>query len=140
MKRIVMAVALALLALFAAAAVTKGTESKWEVKKGATKIATVTLLSNARSSRAEWQVDADSAPIVLIAAKGTLWIHQHGGDIESKDYKGGIETSIAPALMKNAEHASKLTLAGGYTANRLSLAHPIIDAEIFTIRPKKGTE
>ena len=40
--------------------------------------------------------------------------------------------------MKNAEHASKLTLAEGYTAKRLSLAHPIIDAEIFTIRPKKA--
>jgi len=136
MKRIAMAVAG--LSLLAAAAVTKGTVSKWEVKKGTTRVATVTLLSNGTSSRAEWKVDADSAPIVLIAAQGTLWIHQHGGDIPSRDYKGGVETSIAPALMKNAEHAAKLTLAEGYTANRLSLAHPIVDAEIFTIRPKKG--
>ena len=139
MKRIVMAVAvLALLA--AAAAVTKGTESKWEVKKGTTTVATVTLLRNATNSRAEWKADAESPTIVLIAARGTLWIHQHGGDVESKDYKGGIETSIAPALMKNAEHAAKLTLAEGYTAKRLSLATTNVDAEIFTIRPKKGAE
>ena len=137
MKRIAMAVAG--LSLLAAAAATKGTESKWEVKKGATRVATVTLLSNGTRSRAEWSVDADSPLIVLISAKGTLWIHQHGGDIESKDYKGGVETSIAPALMKNAEHAAKLTLAGGYTAKRLSLVHPIVDPEIFTIRPKKGS-
>ena len=58
MKRIVMAVAG--LALLAAAAVTKGTESKWEVKKGTTKVATVTLLSNGTNSRAEWKVDAES--------------------------------------------------------------------------------
>jgi hypothetical protein len=135
MKRIVMAVAaLALLA----AAPTPGTESKWEVKKGKATVATVTLLRSGANSRAEWKANAKAAPIVLLSGQGTLWVRQGGGDVESKDYKGGAETSIVPGLMKNGDHDAKLALAGGYTATRLSLTKVSLDPATFTIRPKKG--
>ena len=129
--------AVAALALVAAT-VTTGTESKWEVKKGKATIAMVTLLRNGTNARAEWKADAKSAPIVLISGQGTLWIRQSGGDVESKDYRGGIETSIVPGLMKDSERHAKLTLGGGYTATRLSLVNRNVGASEFTIRPKKG--
>lgn len=135
MKRILAALAAA--ALLTAAA-PSGTESKWIVKKGTASVATVTLLRNGTNARAEWKKDASSAPIVLISANGTLWIRESGGDVESKDYKGGVETSIVPALTRNAEKESKLTLAGGYVATRSSLASKSIDAAEFTVRPKKN--
>src|SRR6476469_5285265 len=106
MKRIFMAVA----ALGLLAAATPGTESKWEVKKGTTTIATVMLLRSGTNTRAEWKTSAKAAPIVLLSGQGTLWVRQSGGDVESKDYKGGVETSLVPGLMKNADHDAKLTL------------------------------
>ena len=134
MKRLVIAIAAAALLM---AAAPNGTESKWDVKKGSTTVATVTLLRAGSGQRAEWKTSAKAAPIVLIAAEGTLWIRESGGDVQSKDYKGGIETSIVPGIMKSGEKAAKVDLAGGYVATRTSLVSRNIDASEFTVRPKK---
>lgn len=138
MKRLVVnfVMAVAAAALLVAAA-PNGTESKWDVKKGSTTIATVTLLRAGNAARAEWKADAKSAPIVLISGEGTLWIRESGGDVQSKDYKGGVETSVVPGIMKSGEKTAKLTLGGGYVAIRTSIASKNIDASEFTLRPKK---
>jgi hypothetical protein len=135
MKRIVIALAAAALLVGAAP---KGSESKWNVKKGSATIAAVTLLHEDGKARAEWKKDAKSSPIVFLSGDGKLWVRESGGDVESKDYEGGAEASIVPALIKNADKQAKLTIAGGYTATRTSLANKSIDAAEFTVRPKKG--
>lgn len=129
MKRMVMAVA----ALALLAAGKPGTESKWEVKKGSSAVATVTLLTSAGGDqRAEWKASASKAPIVFLSTRNVVWVRQSGGDIELKDYKGGAEKTVVPALF-----AGKSSI-DGYKLTKLSSHSSNADASTFTIRPKKG--
>lgn len=94
-----------LLAVIAAAAVTYAatalfstpTESKWSVTSGGKQVATMTVLTDGRSVRAEWK--ASGAAIVFLGGSDKAWVRGEGGDVEVATYKGGAEKAVAPALL-----------------------------------------
>lgn len=73
-------------------------ESKWTVTSGGKQIATVTLLTDGRSVRAEWKSGSGPA-IVFLGGNEKVWVRAQGGDIELASYKGGVERGVAPALL-----------------------------------------
>ncbi|HXI12333.1 MAG TPA: hypothetical protein VNM92_06775 [Thermoanaerobaculia bacterium] len=79
---------------------TTPTKSEWSVMNGKSTVGSVTLFSEARNSRAEWKADRSAAPIVFIGTSGKIWVRTvAGGDVELDSYKGGIESTIVPALL-----------------------------------------
>lgn len=133
MKRIIIAA----VALLLAAAAPSGTESKWTVTKGSTSVATATLLRSGNGARVEWRAGAKTAPVVFLSGQGKLWVRQSGGDIESGQYKGGIETVLVPALLKLRDD-EKSALIEGYKLTRTSMTPSNADASNFAIHPRKS--
>jgi hypothetical protein len=77
-----------------------GTESKWTLSKGATPAGTVTLLTSAAGTRAEYRAVAKSPVVVLLGGSGKVWMRTTGGDVElASDKSTGPERIVLPALL-----------------------------------------
>lgn len=74
------------------------TESRWTVTSGDKPVATVIVLTDGKSVRAEWKPVAPGATVVFLGGSEKLWVRGSGGDVEFARYKGGLESTIVPAL------------------------------------------
>lgn len=75
-------------------------KTEWSVMSGKKAIGSITLFTDSRSSRAEWKASDSSVPIVFIGTSGKVWVRTvAGGDVELDSYKGGVESTIVPALL-----------------------------------------
>ncbi|MDQ3282342.1 MAG: hypothetical protein M3Q69_13140 [Acidobacteriota bacterium] len=148
MKRIlaVLTVAVATAAIAAPPLFKTPTESKWNVTKGGSTAGTITLLTAANGTRAEWRASAKSPVIIFLGSNDKVWVRESGGDVELASYKGGIESSIVPALLftdakakytRDDKGPSQIEV-NGYVAKRTSFATSKADASNFVVRPKKG--
>lgn len=90
--------ALAAISYAATALFNAPAESKWTVTSGGKQVATITLLTDGRSVRAEWKGNSGPATVFLGANEKT-WVRSEGGDIELSSYKSGVDRSVAPALL-----------------------------------------
>jgi hypothetical protein len=75
------------------------TESKWTITKGGADAGTVTVLTSATGTRAEYRAGAKAPVVVLLGGNGKLWLRESGGDVELATKKGGIEQTVLPALL-----------------------------------------
>lgn len=125
------------LLLFAGAAGSV-TETKWSVTSGSTAAGTITMLSGPQGIRTEWKKDPKAAPVVFLFVGGKTWVRETGGDIELDTYKGGVEKTVVPALMKADWSKSATIKADAYTLKRTSMSSSNADASNFAVRPKKG--
>jgi hypothetical protein len=89
-------------------------ESRWEVQDRGKAAGTVTLLTDGRSSRAEWS-SGKGAPTVFIATDGKIWVRASGGDVALGDWKGAGK-QVIPALLlpTTSSPRDKVDLAGGH--------------------------
>lgn len=89
-------------------------ESRWEVQERGKAAGTVTLLTDGRSSRAEWS-SGKGAPTVFIATDGKVWVRASGGDVALGDWKGSGK-QVIPALLlpTTSTPRDKVDLAGGH--------------------------
>lgn len=147
MKKLILSLLLLAPAAMAAPLFSSATESKWTVSKGTTPAGTVTLLTSSAGVRAEWRSAAAKSPVIIfLGNKEKVWVRQPGGDVELASYKGGIESSIVPALVAtDAKATYKKDAKGpievqvnGYTLKRTSLGTSNADTSNFTVNPKKG--
>ena len=118
MKRIAWVVVLAAAVALAAPSLFQSpTESTWAVASGGKSLATVTLITDGASVRAEWKA-ASGAPAVFIGTNGKLWLKQAGGDIELAAAPASVEKQVVPALLLPylADAKAKTTLAAGKVA------------------------
>jgi hypothetical protein len=148
MKRIlaVLTVAMATAASAAPPLFKTSTESKWSITKGGSAAGTVTLLTSANGLRAEWRASAKSPVIIFLGDHDKVWVRESGGDVELSSHKGGVESSIVPALIY-IDAKAKYTRDGkgpsqvevnGFVAKRTSFATSNADASNLVVRPKKG--
>ena len=98
MKRIAFLVAVAATAALAAPLFTPPAESTWAVTSAGKPVATVTLLTDGKSVRAEWKA-ATGAPSIFITTAGKTWMKQAGGDIELDSAPLSVEKQVLPALL-----------------------------------------
>jgi hypothetical protein len=76
------------------------TESKWTATKGATPVGTITLLTSAAGTRAEWKSPGQPATTVFLGGNGKVWFRTTGGDVELATISAStVENSLAPALL-----------------------------------------
>lgn len=75
------------------------TESKWTLTKGGAAAGTVTLLTSATGTRAEYRAAAKAPVVVLLGGNGKLWVRETGGDVELSSKSAGVEKSVLPALL-----------------------------------------
>ena len=103
MRKVVLLAALVTASAWAAAppALFQGaTESKWTVSKADAPAGTVTLLTSASGSRAEYRAAPKSPVVVLLGGSGKVWLRVTGGDVElASDKTTGLQKSVLPALM-----------------------------------------
>ncbi len=114
MKRIAWMLVLAAAAALAAPSLFQSaTESTWSVTSGGKSVATVTLLTDGASVRAEWK--AAGAPSVFVGTRGKLWLKQAGGDVELASAPSSTEKQVVPALLLPylTDAKAKTTLAAG---------------------------
>jgi hypothetical protein len=132
-----------------------GTESKWKVMKGAAQLGTITVLTSANATRAEWKVSEKATSEVFIGTGAKSWMRATGGDIELSTLKAGMpERAVIPALLapyggssdakveSDAKGANKITIKSGsdtYTLTRTSIGSSNADASNFAVRPKSGS-
>jgi hypothetical protein len=74
-------------------------ETKWNVTKGGAAAGTITLLTSSNGTRAEYRATAKSPVVIFLGGSGKVWVREAGGDVELAAYKGGVETSLVPALL-----------------------------------------
>lgn len=92
-------------------------ESVWDVTSGGRKVGTITLITDGRSSRAEWSAGKES-PTVFVGSGEKVWVRAAGGDIQLAQWKGGEEKDFVPALLLPVTTTSRdvVTLANGKPA------------------------
>lgn len=75
------------------------TDSKWTVSKGSVKAGTITLLTGASGTRAEFRSPTGTLT-TLLGGNGAVWMRTSGGDVElSKMDSATAETTAAAALL-----------------------------------------
>lgn len=74
-------------------------ESRWTVSSSGKPVATITMLTDGRSVRAEWKPSAPGTTIVFLGGTDKVWVRTTGGDVELAAYKGGLEKSLVPTLL-----------------------------------------
>ena len=88
--------------LFAAAATplfNTPTESKWSVTQGSKSIGTITLLTSAAGTRAEFH-PTSGAVSTLLGGNGSVWVRASGGDVDLATISATTpETTTATALL-----------------------------------------
>ncbi|HEY5611708.1 MAG TPA: hypothetical protein VIL97_10895, partial [Thermoanaerobaculia bacterium] len=88
----------------------------------------------------------------VFLADSKIWVRAVGGDLELAAYKGGIEKTLAPALLyvdpdgayrsdAAGPAAIDLTSSGKkYLFKRTAIGAPVSqDASLYEVRPKKGS-
>ncbi|HUP66294.1 MAG TPA: hypothetical protein VM557_13540 [Thermoanaerobaculia bacterium] len=113
---VVILVMVALLAHAAPPLFPAASESQWTVSSGGAQVATIALLTDGKSVRAEWK--SGQVPVVFVGTDSKVWVKRSGGDVELASHDGGIESLIAPALLLpyTASTSSKTELSGGRTS------------------------
>lgn len=107
MRRAAWFLALVAVAAFAAPPLFQSpTESVWDVVSGGKAAGKITLLTDGKSSRAEWSAGS-GAPVVFLAADGKVWVREDGGDVELASWRGGIEKELVPALLLPSTTSAK---------------------------------
>ncbi len=86
--------------LYAAPALfSTGSESKWMVTKGSSPIGTLTVLTGASGTRAEFRSPSGSVT-TLLGGDGTVWMRTSSGDVELSTMSSATpETTAAAALL-----------------------------------------
>ena len=111
--------------LFAATALaapglfTGATETKWSVKKNGAAAGTITLLTSANASRAEFRGTAAKAPVaILLGGNGKVWVRHSGGDTELATISAMTpEYTTAPALLLPFADGGKVETKDGKPAS-----------------------
>ena len=63
-------------------------------------VGTITLLTNAKGTRAEWKATGQPATIIFLGGNGKVWVRTPGGDVELATISNSnIENTVAPALL-----------------------------------------
>lgn len=94
-------------------------ESRFTVTSAGKPVATITVLTDGRSVRAEWKPAAPGTTTVFLGGTDTVWVRTTGGDVELAAYKGGLEKSLVPALLLPVTTAAsdKVEVKGGKVAS-----------------------
>lgn len=101
MRRAAFTVALLLAgSAFAAPPLFKGsTESKWTIDKGTSKVGTLTVLTSATGTRAEFRA-ASGPATVFLGGQSKVWMRSAGGDVELTSANAtSAEAVVAPSLL-----------------------------------------
>jgi len=76
------------------------TESRWAVTKGTSTVGTITLLTSAKGTRAEWKGAGQPATIIFLGGNGKVWVRTTGGDVELATISNhNVENTVTPALL-----------------------------------------
>ena len=113
---VILVMVVALLAHAAPPLFPAASESQWTVTSGGAQVATIALLTDGKSVRAEWK--SGQVPVVFVGTNSKIWVKRSGGDVELATYEGGIEWTIVPALLLpyTTSTSSKTELSGGKTS------------------------